>query len=227
MRLYPSLPRRRTATLAGDLAVVALVVLFAVLGKLVHDAVFEMTTLGRGVQDAGMTLDDSTRDAVGAVRGGLDRAAGAVQGAPVIGGPVADGLRGGAAEATRGIEREATQAATDVIAVGREGEQRVVEAANVLGWTTFLVPLVLVLARFVPPRVAQVRQLTAAQAVLADPGDDPERSRVLAERAAFGLPYATLVRHTRDPLGDLLSGDHAPLHAALGEDAGLELPRRG
>jgi hypothetical protein len=223
MRLYPSHPRRRTATVLGDVAVVALLVAFAVLGKVVHDSVADLTSLGRGVREAGTTIGRSASDTAGAVRGGLDRAAGAVQGAPIVGGPVAEGLRDGAAQATGTLEREGRRAGADVAAVGAEGERRVRDAAVVLGWSTFLVPAVLLLTRQAPRRIEQVQRLTAAERVLRAPLADPERRRALAERAAFGLPYATLLRHTRDPLGDLVAGRLDGLIAAVGEDAGLRL----
>ena len=39
MRLYPDLPARRTATVAGDAAVLLAVLVFAWLGTVVHDGV--------------------------------------------------------------------------------------------------------------------------------------------------------------------------------------------
>jgi hypothetical protein len=224
MRLYPSLPRRRRATLLGDAVVVVLVVLFAVLGRLVHDSVAELASLGRAVGEAGTTIQDSTAQTAGAVRDGLGTAADAVDGVPIVGGEVAGGLRAGAERATGALAREGAQAGGEIVDAGREGEDRANGAARVLGWSTFLVPVVLLLTRWGPRRLEQARTLTAAERVLrADARAAPERVRVLAERAAYGLPYGTLVRHSRDPMGDLLAGNHAPLVAALGEDAGLDL----
>src|SRR3712207_6863006 len=57
-------------------------------------------------------------------------------------------------------------------------------------------------------RSAQARALRAAARVLDGVETDPERARLLAHRAAFGLPYARLLRFTRDPLGDLRSEEH-------------------
>jgi hypothetical protein len=71
--------------------------------------------------------------------------------------------------------------------------------------------------------VRQVRRLTDAARVLELPEDDEHR-RLLASRAAFGLPYGTLLRHTDDPLGDLRAGRHDALVAAAFEDAGLKVP---
>jgi len=198
MRLYPDLPRRRASTLAGDLSVLLLLAVFAWLGLAVHDAVAELATLGRGVQDAGRS-----------VQGGLNDAADAVGAAPFVGGQLEEALRG-AGRDTGGR----------AIALGEDGEQSALDAANVLGWVTFLAPAILLVTRWLPARVNQVRALTAAHRALVGAAD-PERRRLLAYRAAFGLPYATLLRHTRDPLGDLAAGRLDALVAAAREDAGL------
>jgi hypothetical protein len=198
MRLYPDLSRPRTRTIAADAAVVLTVIVFAWLGTFVHDSVEELLPVSQGVQDAGRSVE-----------GALNRAGDAVGGAPVVGGDVKEALQ----DAGRGTGGEA-------VAAGREGEEGIRSLANVLGWLTFLVPSGLLLSRTLPPRIAQVRRLTAASQVLALP-DHPERRLLLAQRAAFGLPYTTLLRHTRDPLGDLAAGRIDPLIAAVREDAGL------
>ena len=198
MRFYPDLPRRRASTLAADVLVLVLLGLFAWLGLLVHATVDELATLGQGVQDAGR-----------AVEGGLGDAADAVGDAPLVGGSLEEALR----SAGRDTGGEAT-------ALGVEGEEAAHDAATVLGWVTFLAPAILLITRWLPTRIAQVRALTAAHRVLAAP-EDPERRRLLAERAAFGLPYATRLRHTRDPRGDLAANRLDPLVAAAREDAGL------
>ena len=198
MRLYPDVPAPRNATIARDAAVVALVLLFAWLGFKVHAAVDELAGLGRGVSDAGT-----------AVQRGFGSAAGAVDDAPVVGGDLAERLR----EAGRGT-------GGPVQAAGRRGESSVHSLARLLGWLTFLVPSGLLLGRALPPRMAQVRRLTDATRALAG-ADAPERRRLLAMRAAFGLPYGALLRHTRDPLGDLEAKRYDALVAAALEDAGL------
>jgi hypothetical protein len=201
MRLYPDLPRRRASTLAGDLLVLALLALFAWLGLSVHDSVDDLATLGQGVQSAGRSVE-----------GTFDRAAEAVEGVPLVGGQVGDALRG-AGRATGG----------EAARLGTEGEDAALDAATRLGWVTFLVPAILLVTRWLPARVGLVRQLTAAHRALREPLG-PERRLLLAQRAAFGLPYATLARHTRDPFGDLAAGRLDPLVAAAREDAGLRSP---
>jgi hypothetical protein len=222
MRLYPASGSRRRATIAGDLALVALLVLFAWLGTRVHDTVADLASLGRGLQDAGSAVSSTARDATGAVDRGFGAAAGAVQGVPLVGARIAGALRSAGQAATQPVRRQADAEARRLVAAGREGERRALHTATLLGWLTFVIPALLLLSRFLPQRVGQVRRLSAAHTLLAGAPED-----VLARRAAYGLPYATLLRHTADPFGDLAAGRHAGLLAALAEDSGVRLTARG
>ena len=204
MRLYPELPARRTATIVRDVATVLAVVVFAVLALRVHDRVDALSGAGRGAQEAGRS-----------VQRGFDSAAGAVNGVPVVGGQLSGALSD-AGDATGG----------EAVKAGRTGEQAAHDAARLLGWLTFLIPSGLLLARVLPPRVAQLRTLATASRALRLDDREPGHRALLASRAAFALPYATLLRHTPDPLGDLASGRHDRLVAALAEDAGLRAPAR-
>ena len=177
------------------------VLVFALLGNWVHDAVDELAGLGRGVQDAGES-----------VRTGFGTAADAVEDTPVIGGDVAGGLRdAGGSAGGRTVE------------AGRRGEESAHDLADLLGWLTFLIPTGLVLHRFLPARVREIRTLSAAARVLAGSGE-LERRRLLAMRAAFSLPYGQLLRYTEDPLGDLKAERYDGLVRAALEDAGLRSP---
>lgn len=198
MRLYPELRGPRSRALVADLASIVLLVIFAWAGLKVHDAVDRLAVLGEGVQATG-----------GAVQGGFESAADAVDGTPVVGGDLADGLRS-AGEGSGG----------EVVELGEDGEDGAHDLANVLGFVTFALPALLLLTRWLPGRVQQIRKLKAASTVLGDQGT-PERRRLLAMRAAFSLPYGQLLAYTRDPLGDLASERYDALVAAALEDAGL------
>ncbi|HEX6715243.1 MAG TPA: hypothetical protein VF066_17765 [Thermoleophilaceae bacterium] len=198
MQLYPTLREARTATVLRDMLVVLALGLFVYAGVKVHDTVDRLAVLGTGVSDAG-----------GAVRTGFKDAGDAVGDVPVVGGPLRDGLES-AGSSTGGPIEDA----------GRKGEESAHDLANLLGVVTALIPSALLLGQVLPPRVRQVRSLTAAARVLADPAD-PGRREAIAQRAAFDLPYGTLVRYTRDPLGDLRAGRFDALVAAALEDAGL------
>ena len=183
MRLYPELPGPRNRALVADLVSIVLLVLFAWAGLRVHDAVDRLAVLGEGVQASG-----------GAISGGFESAAEAVDGAPVVGDDLADGLRD-AGEGSGGEVEE----------LGRSGEDSAHDLANLLGFVTFALPALLVLTRWLPGRAEQVRKLRAASSVLGERAS-PERRRLLAMRAAFSLPYGQLLQYTRDPLGDLEDG---------------------
>jgi hypothetical protein len=203
MRLYPQLHGPRIGTLSRDLLIVALLVLFGWLGKEVHDAVDALAVLGEGVRSGGE-----------AVQGGFDSAADAVDGTPIVGDDLADGLRdaGGASGG-------------NVADLGSAGEEKVHYLANLLGLLTFAIPSAIVLLAMLPARVRQVRQLTAASRVLAEPVG--ERRRLLAMRAAFALPFSQLLQYTQDPIGDLAAERYEPLVRAVLEDAGLRPERKG
>jgi hypothetical protein len=201
VRFYPDVPERFARTLLTDLAVLALLALFAWLGFKVHDAVAELAVLGRGVNEAGT-----------AVQGGFDAAAASVEGIPVVGDEIA-GAFTSAGAGTGG----------NVAALGERGEDAVSDLANLLGLVVFLVPALLALAIFLPPRVRQIRRLTAADRLVGrtDGQVTGERRRFLAMRAAFSLPYTTLARYTSDPFGDLAAERYDALVAAALDDAGL------
>jgi hypothetical protein len=203
MRFYPNIPTRWASTLTRDLLTVALLVLFAWIALEVHDAVDRLAVLGEGVNEAGSSIEN-----------GFESAADAVDGTPIVGGELADGLRG-AGEGSGG----------NVAELGQDGVDKTHQLADILGLVTFFVPATLLLLWVVPPRVAQVRQLTAAERVLLRP-ESPEQQRLIAMRAAFALPYGQLLAYTQDPLGDLEHGRYDALVQAVLEDAGLRSSRR-
>ena len=130
----------------------------------------------------------------------------------MVGGSLADGLRS-AGGASGG----------NVAAAGEAGEAAVSDTANVLGWAIFGLPTLVLLAFFIPLRGLQVRRLTlGAQALVVAPS--AERRRLLAQRAAFGMPWADLRRFTRDPIGDLQAERYEPLLAAVYAEAGMRPP---
>jgi hypothetical protein len=198
MRIYPDQPGRRIDLMARDLAVVLALVIFGVVAMAVHDAVDELAVLGEGVESAGR-----------GVSGGFEAAADAVSGTPVIGDDLADALRG-AGEGSGG----------EVEDLGRGGSGAAHDLANLLGLLFFALPAGLLLLWALPPRVRQIRRLNSAAKALGEL--TPERRRLLAMRAAFGLPYGELLRFTKDPLGDLEAGRYDALVAAELDQVGLQ-----
>src|SRR3954453_21886091 len=194
MRLYPAAPRQRAAAVARDLAVVLLLCLFAWLGVTVHDQIDSLASIGRSVEDSGRGIAATAHDATGAVRGGFNGAAGAVQGVPLVGGQLAGALRNAGNRVSAPVNGAADAQARRLVAAGREQERQTHRVAKLAGWLTFLLPALLLLTRALPPRIARIRRMTAARRMLR--GGPPE---VFAARAAYTLPYVTLSRHTADP----------------------------
>ena len=202
MRFYPDIAAPRAAAILSDVLILVLLVLLAWLGLRVHDAVADLASVPRGVIDGGSAIER-----------GFESAGDAVGDAPLIGEPLAGALRDAGAS-TGGVMVEA----------GREGEDDVNDLADLLGALVFLLPAVVVLARYLPSRITAVRRLTAAARAIG-PVLTPDRERTLAMRAAYGLPYERLVRYTRDPLADLEDGRYDRLVAAALDDAGLRPAR--
>lgn len=201
MRLYPSTRGPLFRTILADAVVLLLLLGFAWAGTKVHDTVLELNALSRGVQDAGS-----------AVTGGFRDVAGAVDGIPLVGGPLADSLKS-AGGATGG----------PVVSAGQAGESAVNDTANILGWVTFLMPTLVLVALWLPLRVRQVLRMQDAAKMLGE-AVGPDRRRLLAMRAAFGLEWNELHPHTRDPIGDLAAERYDPLVTAVYAKAGLRPP---
>jgi hypothetical protein len=65
VRYYPDLPGPCSRAILGDVVVVALVALFAWLGFTVNDTFDELASLGRGVQEAGNSVQAGSRTPAG------------------------------------------------------------------------------------------------------------------------------------------------------------------
>src|SRR5687767_7494028 len=115
MRLYPDTADDRGRAVARDAVVILTLIVLAWMAIKVHDAVDELAVLGTGVRDSGEVLQT-----------GFESAGDAVDGVPVVGGELGDALR----DAGQGTGGEVAQA-------GRDGEQRVHDLANLLGFLFF------------------------------------------------------------------------------------------
>lgn len=201
MRIYPDTPNERGRAVARDSLTLLTLFVLAWLALKVHNAVDELAVLGTGVRDTGSAVED-----------GFEGAADAVSDLPVVGGEVGDALR----DAGAGTGGEVADA-------GRRGEERVHDLANLLGFLFFAIPASILLVTTLPGRISQVRELNAAQRFLAEPASQ-ERRRLIAMRAAFSLPARDLVRHTKDPIGDLEAGRFDALIEAAYAAEGLRPP---
>jgi hypothetical protein len=199
LTLYPSLPSARRQQITRDLLSLALIAFFVWCGIKVHDVVAALSVIGTAVYDAGSN-----------VQGSFDSVAGAVQGIPVVGGALSDAFHN-AGQGTGGNVAQSAQDSVDAIN----------KLATVLGVFTALLPISVLAASALPRRIRGIREMSAANTMANLDLDDPERRRLVAMRAAFGLPFRELLPYTNDPFGDLAAGRYDALICAALADAGL------
>jgi hypothetical protein len=202
LTLYPDVPGERRGQIVRDLVVVALIVLFVWIGVQVYDLIDALTVLGRGVTEAGNN-----------VQGGFNSVGNAVGNIPIVGDQLQNAFQS-AGSGTGG----------NLASLGQQGVDAVHTLALVVGIVTAALPIAVLLAAVLPRRIRGIREMSAARAVSSIDLDDPERKRLLAMRAAFGLPFRELLPYTSDPFGDLTAGRYDALVAAALADVGL-LPR--
>jgi hypothetical protein len=206
LTLYPDLPGQRRSQILRDVLVLLLIVFFVWCGMRVYDLVTALAVLGEGVREAGTTVE-----------GGFTSVADAVGGIPLVG----DALSGAFSSVGDGTGGNLAE-------LGQSGVDAVYLLARSLGILTATLPISVLLVAVVPRRVRTIREMSAAREVSSFDVTDPERRKLLAMRAAFGLPFRELLPYTRDPFGDLAEGRYDALVAAALADVGLQhKPARG
>ena len=186
MKLYADLSGRRLVQILADLGLLAWVVLWAWVGRRVHDVTMALAEPGRQLQGAGAGF----RDTLNAAGDGVDNL-------PVLDDRVADPFRGAAGAGTD-IER----AASDLVSA-------VERVALLLGWTTALVPILVVGLWWAWSRGRFVRRASAAQRFI-DADDDLD---LFALRAMANQPMAALAKVSSDPSGAWRRGDRDTIRA--------------
>lgn len=180
MKLYADSPARRTQQVIGDLAVVFWICLWLVLAQKVHDATLGLATPGHRIDSA---ADD--------LAGRLREAGETVAGVPLVG------------DEARAPFDGAGEAAGGLAAAGRQQVAAVDTLATWLGIAVALVPILMVLWFYLPPRVRFVRRATAGRRFL-DSGADLD---LFALRAMAHQPLHVLARVDPDPAGAWRRGD--------------------
>ena len=201
VKLYADLPGRRLAQVLADVGIVAWVVLWAWVGRRVHDVTMALAEPGRQLQGAGAGF----REKLNAAGDGVDDL------------PVLD-------DRVAGPFRSAAAAGTDIEKAGTDLVSAVERFAVLLGWTTALVPILIVGIWWAIARARFVRRASAAQRFI-DADDDLD---LFALRAMANQPMASLARVSADPSGAWRRGDRETIRAlALLElrDSGLRPPR--
>jgi len=200
MKLYADGPARRTRQVVADLLVLAWVVLWLTLADVVHDATLKLAVPGQRLEQAGGGLADRLRDAGSAVGD-----------VPLVGDQVRSPFDG------------AGGAADQIAAAGAAQVEAVQTLAFWLGLTVGAVPILLVLAIYVPLRLRFVRTATAGQRLI----DADADLDLFALRAMATQPMHRLARVSDDPVRAWRDGDRDVVRElALLElrDAGLSPP---
>jgi hypothetical protein len=200
MKLYADLPGRRTMQILADVAIVAWVCVWAWVGRLVHDATMQLAAPGRTLQDAGSGFRDQMTSAGDTVRD-----------VPLVGDRIAAPFR------------QASGAGTSIEQAGTDLVESVTRLANVLGWVTAVVPIVLVGLVWALLRGRFVRRATAAQRFI----DNAADLDLFALRAMARQPMRKLAAISPDPTGAWRRGEETTIRSlALLElrDSGLRPP---
>lgn len=185
---YAASPARRARQLAADLAVAVWAVVCVVTGVVVHGAVAALADPARSLARGAGGLRDQL--------GGAAAAAGRV---PLVGDRLSAPLDG------------ASGSAGDLSAAGTDLASTIEHLATVLGLTVAVLPVLLVVALWLPVRLRFARRAGAARAWLDDAATSGatvrSRTELLAWRALAHQPLAALAAVSPDPLADVRGGD--------------------
>lgn len=202
MPIYAQHPALRARQGAADLGMLAWVVLWVLVARVVHRAVLVLAEPGRAVEDLGS-----------AVAGNMDSAAAAAGDVPLVGDELAAPFE--ALSEASGAVQGAGQAAQDAVAT----------LALVLAVVLVVLPVGWLLLTWLPWRLRYAREATAARRLLAG-GPELATSAGLEILAARAVASAPLPRLAALPAGTGAAwrgGDPATVRAL----AGLELARLG
>ena len=203
MKLYADAPGRQARQVLGDLLLVLWVAVWVKLALVVRDATLALAAPGEQIEAAGTGLAGKLRDA-GATVGGL----------PLVGDEV------------RGPFDGAGDAADQIAAAGAAQVEAVQTLAFWLALAVGAVPILVLLAVYLPLRWRFVREATAGKRFI----DSSADLDLFALRAMSNQPMHRLARISDDPVRAWRERD-APVVRALAalelRDSGLTPPRSG
>jgi hypothetical protein len=174
MKLYAARQPRQTLQLIGDALLVVWIAVWVKVGSEVHDATLLLAAPGERMSEAGDGLAGRLREAGDAI-GGL----------PVVGEQARSPLDG------------AGDAAESLSAAGRAQVDAVHDLALWLGISIALIPILIVVAFYVPRRIRFAREATAGQRFI----DADEDLDLFALRAIARQPMHRLAQVSDDPAG--------------------------
>jgi hypothetical protein len=196
MGFYASRPGRLAGQLLGDLGVAVWVVVCAVLGIVVDSAVSRLAGPARETAGTAQRL-----------AGNLSDAAGSASQVPGLG------------EQLRRPFDAASGSLGQLVDTANQQARTIEHLATLLGWLVFLLPVVVVLAFWLPRRIRFHLRSRAAQAFL----DSAADLDLFALRALASQPLPVLARISPDPVAAWRRGDRTVINAL----AEVELDRTG
>ncbi|GAB3437791.1 hypothetical protein GCM10027517_09600 [Phycicoccus ginsengisoli] len=200
MKLYADLPGRRTAQILADVGMLAWVCVWAWVGRFVHDSTMQLAAPGHRLESAGSGFREQMTSAGDTVRD-----------VPLVGDRIAAPFR------------QASGAGTTIEQAGTDLVDAVTKLANLLGWVTALVPILVVGLAWALLRGRFVRRASAAQRFL----DSAADLDLFALRAMATQPMRKLAAISDDPTGAWRRGEAATIRALALlelEDSGLRPP---
>ncbi|MCW2756765.1 MAG: hypothetical protein JWO46_511 [Nocardioidaceae bacterium] len=200
MTFYADLPVRRLLQVTGDLLLVLWIWLWIRIAHTVHDSTLALAKPGREINSSATGLAERLREAgekVGSI--------------PYVGDSVQKPFDGAGGSADK------------LAAAGQAQVDAVQTLAHWLGLAVALIPILIVLAVYLPPRIRFVRRATAGRRFL----DSAADLDLFALRAMANQPLHVLAKISADPARGWRDGDPEVVRrlAALElRDSGLRPP---
>jgi hypothetical protein len=201
MKTYSDLPVRRARQVAGDLLLVLWIWLWVSIADSVHDATLGLAKPGRQIDQSATGLAGRLRDA-----------GESISDVPLVGDDVQKPFAG------------AGGAADKLAAAGRAQVEAVQTLAFWLGIAVALIPILIAIAVYLPPRIRFVRRATAGKRFL----DSAADLDLFALRAMTNQPLHVLARVSDDPAGGWRDRDPDVVRRLAQlelRDCGLHAPR--
>ena len=200
MQLYASSPVRRTRQLAADLGMLAWLVVWVLVARVVHGAVLVLAEPGRAVEDLGRS-----------VAGTMGSAAGVAEDVPLVGDELSAPFG------------ELSDAGGSVSGAGQAAQDAVGTLATVLAVVLVVLPVLWLLLRWLPWRLRWAREATAARTLLRGTPD----LHLLAARAVANAPLPQLASLPEGTGAAWQAGDPGAIRALAALELGrlgLRLP---
>lgn len=200
MGIYARRPARLAAQLTADLVMVVWVVFWWATGRLVDDTI-------RAVAGPARQSSAATRELAGQIRETADQAGRL----PAVG----EDLRRPLDAAVESVSGLTAAADNQVASIER--------LAGVVGWLVFLVPVVILLAVWLPARLRFYLRARAAQRFI----DSSADLDLFALRAMVTQPMHVIARIDEDPVGAWRRGDRRVIDALAARElrqTGLRMP---